>query len=74
MMRVHFLQHFTMPDVREHEEPQRLAVVEILSRTITGLSDTSHETLELILVTILMALMASTPRFDSSHTSILPRS
>jgi phosphonate ABC transporter permease subunit PhnE len=51
---------FTMPDVREHEEPQRIAVVEIISRRITGLSDTSQETLKLIVVTILMALMAST--------------
>jgi phosphonate ABC transporter permease subunit PhnE len=53
---------FTMPDVREHEEPQRLAVVEILSRKITYpyLSDTTLETLDLIVITILMALMAST--------------
>ncbi|HET6443729.1 MAG TPA: ABC transporter permease subunit [candidate division Zixibacteria bacterium] len=51
---------FTMPDVREHDEPQRIAVVEIISRRITGLSDTSQETLKLIVVTILMALMAST--------------
>jgi phosphonate ABC transporter permease subunit PhnE len=51
-----------MPDVREHEEPQRLAVVEILSRNITYpyLSDTTLETFDLILITILMALMAST--------------
>jgi phosphonate ABC transporter permease subunit PhnE len=51
---------FTMPDVREHEEPQKLTVVEILDRQITGLSDTTTETFQLILVTILMALMAST--------------
>jgi phosphonate ABC transporter permease subunit PhnE len=53
---------FTMPDVREHEEPQRLAVVEILDRRIAYpyLSDTALETLDLILITILMALMAST--------------
>ncbi len=51
---------FTMPDVREHEEPQRIAVVEILSRTPTGVSDTTIETIELIGITILMALMAST--------------
>lgn len=51
---------FTLPDIRETEEPQRLEVVEVLDRNIVGLSDTTIETLELILETILMALMAST--------------
>jgi phosphonate ABC transporter permease subunit PhnE len=51
---------FSMPDVREHEEAQRLAVVEIISSTPTGVSDTTIETIELIGITILMALMAST--------------
>lgn len=51
---------FTMPDVRESEEPQRMEIVEVLNRDITGLSNTTVETLEKILETILMALMAST--------------
>lgn len=51
---------FTMPDIRESEEPQRLEVVEVIDREVTGLSNTTVETLEKILETILMALMAST--------------
>ena len=51
---------FTMPDIRESEDPQRLEVVELIDRQFTGLSDTTKETLEKILETILMALMAST--------------
>ncbi len=51
---------FTMPDVRPSEEPQRLEIVELLERRITGISSTTQETLARILETILMALMAST--------------
>lgn len=51
---------FTMPDIRETEEPQRVELVEVLSRNITGLSDTTQETLSAIVETILMALIAST--------------
>lgn len=55
-----FTESFTFPDVREDDEPQRLEIVELIDRRITGLSDTAVETLEKILETILMALMAST--------------
>ena len=55
-----FAADFTMPDIRESEEPQTIEVVEGIDRTLTGLSDTTWETLEKIAVTILMALMAST--------------
>jgi phosphonate ABC transporter permease subunit PhnE len=55
-----FAVSFTMPDVRESEDPQRLEIVEVLNRDLTGLSDTTIETLDKILETILMALMAST--------------
>ncbi len=51
---------FTMPDIRASEDPQRLEVVELIDREVTGLSNTTIETLEKILETILMALMAST--------------
>lgn len=51
---------FTMPDVRETEEPQKIEIVEIVSRRIASLSDTTLEALDKIVETILMALMAST--------------
>ncbi len=51
---------FTMPDIRETVEPQRIEVAEILDRRITGPSDTTIETLQRMLETVLMALMAST--------------
>ncbi|MDX1614755.1 MAG: ABC transporter permease subunit [Candidatus Promineifilaceae bacterium] len=51
---------FTMPDIRESEEDQRVEVVERLSRDIVGLSPTTEETLDRIVETILMALVAST--------------
>jgi phosphonate transport system permease protein len=51
---------FTMPDVRESDQPQTIEVVEGISRSITGLSDTTQTTLSRIVETILMALMAST--------------
>jgi phosphonate ABC transporter permease subunit PhnE len=55
-----FERTFTMPDIRFSDEPQRVEVVELLSREITGLSRASQETLDRIVETILMALMAST--------------
>jgi len=55
-----FNQTFTMPDIRESEETQRLEIVERLDRSITGLSETTNETITKIIETILMALMAST--------------
>ncbi len=51
---------FTMPDIRPSEEPQTLEVVEVVDRTIVGLSATTYEALDKIVETILMALMAST--------------
>ncbi|MGD2077316.1 MAG: ABC transporter permease subunit [Chloroflexota bacterium] len=51
---------FSMPDVRESDQPQNIEVVEGISRSITGLSDTTQTTLSRIVETILMALMAST--------------
>lgn len=55
-----FSETFTMPDIRESEETQRFEIVERLDRSITGLSETSQETIAKIIETILMALMAST--------------
>ncbi len=55
-----FTSQFTMPDIRETAEPQRIEVVEVLSSRITGLSEASKITLDRIIETILMALMAST--------------
>jgi phosphonate ABC transporter permease subunit PhnE len=51
---------FTMPDIREDEEPQRLEIVEVVDRKLTGPSETTRQTLDKIAETILMALMAST--------------
>ncbi|MEJ2749954.1 MAG: ABC transporter permease subunit, partial [Anaerolineae bacterium] len=51
---------FTMPDIRETDDPQQIEIVEIVSRRITGLSDTTLEALNKIVETVLMALMAST--------------
>jgi phosphonate ABC transporter permease subunit PhnE len=51
---------FTMPDVRESDRPQTIEIVEGIARNISGISDTTWETLERIVETILMALMAST--------------
>ena len=51
---------FTMPDIRATEEPQRIEIVEVLSRRITGFSNTFNITVERIVETILMAFMAST--------------
>ena len=55
-----FTVRFTMPDVRETADLQRLEIVELLDRRITGSSDTLKLTLDRILETILMAFMAST--------------
>ncbi len=55
-----FSETFTFPDIRPSEEPQRIEVVELLESRISGLSPTTTETLERMLETILMALMAST--------------
>ena len=51
---------FTMPDIRETDEPQKIEIVEIVSRRIVGLSGTTFEALDKIVETVLMALMAST--------------
>jgi phosphonate ABC transporter permease subunit PhnE len=51
---------FTLPDIRETEEPQRIEIAEIVDRRVTGLSATTIETLQRMLETVLMALMAST--------------
>jgi phosphonate ABC transporter permease subunit PhnE len=55
-----FAADFTFPDVRESETPQRLEVLELLTRRISGFSDTTRETVSRIIETVLMALMAST--------------
>ncbi|MFO7680233.1 MAG: ABC transporter permease subunit [Chloroflexota bacterium] len=55
-----FTSQFTMPDIRETAEPQRIEVVEVLTSRITGLSDSSKITIDRIIETVLMALMAST--------------
>lgn len=55
-----FTVSFTMPDIRETEETQRIEVVEVVGRTVEGFSETSKITVERIIETILMALMAST--------------
>lgn len=51
---------FTMPDIRETEETQRIEVVEVTGRTLEGFSSASQVTFDRIIETILMALMAST--------------
>jgi phosphonate ABC transporter permease subunit PhnE len=56
----HFEVTFTMPDIRESDEPQPIEIVEVISRHIVGPSNTTLEALDKIVETILMALMAST--------------
>ncbi len=51
---------FTMPDIRPSDEPQRIELLETLSRVPTGPSGTAVETFEAIIETIFMALIAST--------------
>jgi phosphonate ABC transporter permease subunit PhnE len=55
-----FQSTFTMPDIRPSTEPQRIELVETLSRIPVGPSKTAVETLQAISETILMALVAST--------------
>jgi phosphonate ABC transporter permease subunit PhnE len=55
-----FSVNFTMPDVRVSDEPQRIEVEELLGQDVTGLSNASRVTINRIIETILMALMAST--------------
>ncbi len=55
-----FSVQFTLPTVRESPEPQQMEVIELLDRRISGLSAASRITLQRIVETILMALMAST--------------
>jgi phosphonate ABC transporter permease subunit PhnE len=55
-----FSANFTLPDIRETEETQRIEVAEVLERNMTGLSETTQIALERIVETVLMALMAST--------------
>ena len=55
-----FSVQFTLPTVRESPEPQQMEVIELLDRKISGLRAASRITLERIVETILMALMAST--------------
>lgn len=55
-----FAVRFTMPDVRESDEPQRIEIEEILDSQIAGLSEAAKVTWERILETVLIALMAST--------------
>jgi len=57
---------FTMPDIRPSEEPQRLEIEEkwksggFLGTGIIGFSDTVYITIEKIIETVLLALMATT--------------
>ena len=51
---------FTMPDIRATDEPQKLEIVEVIDRRISGVSDTTFEALDKIVETVLMALIAST--------------
>jgi len=51
---------FTMPDVRETDEPQRMEIVEVLNRRISGFSSIFDITVERMIETILMAFIAST--------------
>lgn len=51
---------FTMPDVRETADPQRIELLEITARHVAGLSETTIIALQKIVETVLMALMAST--------------
>ncbi len=51
---------FTMPDIRETADPQRIELQEVTAEHITGISDTAVLAWEKIVETIFMALMAST--------------
>lgn len=51
---------FSMPDIRETADPQRIEVLETTSQRISGLSDTTLLALDKIVETVFMALLAST--------------
>ncbi len=55
-----FEETFSFPDIRETEEPQRVEVEEQWNTGISGLSETSIITIEKIIETIFLALMATT--------------
>ena len=55
-----FEETFSFPDVRITEEPQRIEVEEQWNTGISGLSETSKITIEKIIETIFLALMATT--------------
>lgn len=55
-----FVAEFTLPDIRPTDEPQRLEVEEKWRVGIAGLSESSLLTIEKIIETIFMALMATT--------------
>lgn len=54
-----FEETFSFPDVRETDEPQRVEVEEKWNTGIAGLSETSVITIEKIIETIFLALMAT---------------
>ena len=55
-----FVAEFSMPDIRETEELQRIEIEEKWRTGIAGLSETSIITIEKIIETIFLALMATT--------------
>jgi phosphonate ABC transporter permease subunit PhnE len=55
-----FEEEFSLPDVRPTDEPQRIEVEEKWRTGIAGLSDTSIVTIEKIIETVFLALMATT--------------
>ncbi len=55
-----FVVSFSMPDIRPTDEPQRIEVDEKWQTGISGLSEASKTTIEKILETILLALLATT--------------
>ena len=55
-----FTAEFTLPDIRETEEPQRIEVEEKWRTGLAGLSETSLITIEKIIETVFLALMATT--------------
>lgn len=54
-----FTIEFTMPDIRPSEEPQRLQIGEIWQTGVSGLSAASIVTIEKIIETIFLALVAT---------------
>ncbi|MEM7111168.1 MAG: ABC transporter permease subunit [Chloroflexota bacterium] len=55
-----FTAEFTLPDIRETADPQRIEVEEKWRLGIAGLSETSLITIEKIIETVFLALMATT--------------